>query len=85
MPLYDFACNRCQTSFEAIRPASAAPPPCEACGAEDVVRFMPAPKSFNTIVATTPTSRRYKAGYAHLYNRPKEKISVAVPASPKSE
>jgi len=34
MPLYEFACSRCQELYEDLQKAADAPPPCPSCGAK---------------------------------------------------
>lgn len=80
--MLDFHCNACASDFEALAESDERPP-CKACGSGDTARTPPRAigRPFEVIKATTRTSRRFKAGYIHQYNRPKEKISVSVPAS----
>lgn len=79
MPMYDFVCNACESRFEAITKYGELAT-CT-CGSADTKRLMSAPAIFTTIVATTRTSKKYKAGYSHKFqNRPAEKISVPVAA-----
>lgn len=79
--LHNFQCNTCGKLFEdLVQGVAKAECP---CGSSDT-RLMPAAmKTFSVIQATTPTAKRYKAGYVHRYHRPAEKISVQVPKTAK--
>lgn len=78
MPLYDFSCDRGH-SFEAIVKTDITQLACTESGCYDIAtRHMPATKSFTTIVATTKTSKKYKAGYQHTHNRPKTPGKIQV-------
>lgn len=79
--MYDYQCPCCAHLFEALAEADEEVP-CPDCSESPAERRLTGGRSFSTIQATTPTSKRFKAGYVHTHgNRPKEKISVSVPAS----
>ncbi len=40
MPLYAFACERCDARFDELQRADAPSPPCPGCGAPDVRRLL---------------------------------------------
>jgi putative FmdB family regulatory protein len=78
--MFDFECTSCDTPFEALA-GSDERPPCKNCGSTVTIRVVSSfARPFEVIRATTLTSKQYKAGYVHEYKRPKEKISVSVPA-----
>jgi DNA-directed RNA polymerase subunit RPC12/RpoP len=79
MPMYDFECPACGHRFEDIAKLdeNVTCPSCTESWLCSDHHLMPATKTFTTIVATSRTSKRYKAGYSHKYvNRPAEKIQV---------
>ena len=89
MPMYDMHCPNCHARFEDIAkledkvecPACHASFPCEGN------HYMGIAKPFSTIVPTTATSKKYKAGYVHSHgNRPKTegKIQVGYNGTPKT-
>lgn len=39
MPIYEYRCEACSERFEELVSASAAPPPCPACGSTAVARL----------------------------------------------
>ncbi|WP_414718570.1 FmdB family zinc ribbon protein [Thiocapsa sp.] len=43
MPIYDYRCTCCQTSFERSQSMNAEPPPCPACGGKTARVFLCAP------------------------------------------
>lgn len=78
--MFDYQCACCGHLFEELaEPESEVA--CPQCHESPAERRLTGGRSFSTIQATTPTSKRFKAGYVHQFNRPKEKISVSVPAS----
>jgi putative FmdB family regulatory protein len=79
--MFDFECKGCDWEFEElVCPNEAAVcPNCRSKDTTQVIRSIP--KTFETIRATTLTSKKYKAGYVDQYNRPATKISSAVPRS----
>lgn len=87
LKLFDFLCNACEVRFEGLIASSEECPSCERCGSSEAVdRLMPGTHTFTTIVATTKTSKQYKAGFQHSHGKkPKTpgKIQVQVPASSK--
>jgi len=77
MPIYDFICPKCTKTFERILPSNCLTAECE-CG-DSAVRQMPAPKIFTTIIPTTMTSKKNKAGYQHSHgDRPKTPGKIQV-------
>lgn len=82
--MYDFDCRACGHLFEALVVEDAVVP-CPKCEAAPAERRATGGHIFTVITATTLTSKKYKAGYVHQFNkRPAEKISVQVPSSPKT-
>ena len=83
MPLYDFNCGTCGHRFEEMAKVEEKAIPCLACQ-KIATRELPATHSFSTIVVQHPATRLNRAGNQHLRDaqfRPKEKISVSVPAN----
>lgn len=81
LKMFDYECNACEERYERLIRELDEKPPCPACNSVDVSRLMAGGHLFTTIVPTTLTSKRYKAGYAHHFNnKPAEKISVSVPS-----
>ena len=82
--MYDYACE-CGNQFEALLEENE-PAICPECPAGGPTTRRPTGGHLFTVIkATTNTSKRYKAGFVHKYkNRPAEKISVQVPAAPKT-
>ena len=78
--MFDYQCPVCAYSFEVLADKDDQVE-CPECHESPAVRRLTGGRTFTTIQATTNTSKRYKAGYVHQFNRPKEKISVSVPAS----
>jgi len=78
MPLYDFHCDSCDTTFEALTQSNAVAIAChqEGCNGS-AVKLMPAPHSFNVIQATHNKSKFLKAGGIHL-KRPKTPGKIQV-------
>ena len=80
--LHDYECVSCGHVQEEITHAGSAAADeshaaedvrCQKCG-DKMAPLVPATHSFSTIVATTNTSKRHKAGYVHQYvNRPATK------------
>ncbi len=76
----DFGCLNCGSPFEFMSMGADDKPECPHCGSTGVEKYMSGGHIFDTIVATSLTSKKYKAGYQHNYvNKPAEKISVSVP------
>lgn len=88
LKMYDFCCDACANAFEALVNTSAEDtgtggPECPRCHSTATARRAGGLHVFHTIVATSKTAKKYKAGYVHKFkNRPAEKISVQVPATP---
>lgn len=80
----DYLCEACGEQFEAlVRDEETVD--CPKCTEGPASRRPSGGHLFTVIKATTLTSKKYKAGYQHSHtNRPKEKISVQVPAAPKT-
>ena len=75
MPQYDFECDACGLTYEDLVKSDELSP-CPTCKKPNK-HLMPATHTFTTIVATTLTSKKFKAGYQHQYvNRPATKIQV---------
>jgi len=72
---YDFECLQCEKTFdEYVEGAEGIPDACPHC--ESPLGFKKLPSvwaSPQTIVVDYPGSKRLKAGYTHIYNRPAEK------------
>lgn len=82
--MYDYSCKKCSLQFEALVEGEDAVE-CPNCNASPATRRTSGGHIFTVIKATSLTSKKYKAGYQHSHtNRPKEKISVQVPAMPKA-
>lgn len=80
----DYVCSACDHLFEALA-RDGDPVPCEKCQSTQTSKRATGGHLFTVIKATTTTSKKYKAGYVHKFqNRPAEKISVQVPAAPKT-
>ena len=80
--IYDFSCadSECGSTQEELLHGDDKERDitCNACGGP-VTKNCPAPVTFTTIVPTTRTSKKHKAGYAHKYvNRPATKTQVGV-------
>lgn len=82
--MYDYSCE-CGNQFEALVEEGETPI-CYECNLGGPVHRRPSGGHIFTVIkATTNTSKKYKAGYQHSHtNRPKEKISVQVPATVKT-
>lgn len=80
----DFQCRVCAHQFEAlVRDDELVA--CPECHESPADRRPSGGHLFTVIKATSLTSKKYKAGYQHSHtNRPKEKISVQVPATVKT-
>lgn len=78
--MYDYHCACCDHLFEALAELEENVE-CPECHESPAERRLTGGRTFTTIQATTNTSKRFKAGYVHNFNRPKEKISVSVPSS----
>lgn len=85
MPMYDFECPACGHRFEDIAKLEdrvRCPSCAESISVSDN-HLMPATKTFTTIVATTRTSKKYKAGYVHSHgDKPATKIQVGASGKP---
>ena len=81
LKMYDFLCDCCGHQFEHLAREDSQIE-CPECRESPASRRVSGGHSFVVIKATTNTSKRYKAGYVHQFNRPKEKISVSVPVTP---
>ena len=76
MILRDYRCPACNHTFEALVSKNDVPL-CPACGKANGEAVPSAPKLFNTIVPTTRTSKKHKAGYVHSHgDRPATKVQV---------
>jgi hypothetical protein len=82
--MQNFGCLKCghvqeellHGNYTAGAPYTADDVKCEECGGK-MSPEVPATHTFSTIVPTTNTSKRHKAGYVHQYvDRPAEKTSV---------
>ena len=40
VPIYDYACASCETTFEELARSDAPPPPCPTCGTEETKRLL---------------------------------------------
>jgi putative FmdB family regulatory protein len=78
LKLFNFACRSCRHTFEDLVDESSLPR-CRSCGSTEADRTPGIASPFQVIRTTSLTSKRFKAGYVHLYNRPAEKRSVQVP------
>lgn len=78
LKLFNFACRSCRHTFEELVDESS-PPRCPSCGSAETERTPGIASPSRVIRTTSLTSKRFKAGYVHLYNRPVEKVSVQVP------
>jgi len=85
LKMFDFICPVCDHKFDAlVRDDDETE--CPSCHESPATRRLSGGHQFVVIKATTLTSKKYKAGYQHSHtDRPKEKISVQVPAGPKGE
>jgi len=84
LKMFDYGCAACGHNFEALV-RDDADVECPECHESPATRRATGGHIFTVIKATTTTSKKYKAGYQHSHtNRPKEKISVQVPAAPKT-
>lgn len=81
LKMYDFLCEACGNQFEHLAREDSQIE-CPECHESPASRRVSGGHLFTVIKATTNTSKKYKAGYVHQFNRPKEKISVSVPAAP---
>jgi hypothetical protein len=84
LKMRDFFCNDCQSDFEALVRDGSTVTHAD-CGSSNVETRMSGGKTFTTIVATTKTSKQYKAGYIHSHGkRPKTdgKIQVGYTGTP---
>jgi len=77
LKLFDFVCDECGSKFEELTEVVGVP--CPECGTITTHVAPNCAKSFETIRATSLTSKTYKAGWAHLRNRPATKIQSQVP------
>jgi putative FmdB family regulatory protein len=83
--LFDYGCAACGHEFEALVEGDNEIE-CPECHESPATRRATGGHIFTVITATSLTSKRYKAGYVHNFQkRPAEKISMQVPAGPKSE
>ena len=83
MPLYDFECPACGHHFEDIAKLDDKDTvTCPLCTEGWVAKGnhrIGATKTFTTIIATTPHSKKYKAGYVHSHgDRPKTEGKIQV-------
>lgn len=80
--MYDYECAVCAHQFEALLPEGAEAT-CPQCHESPAGRRATGGHLFTVITPTTLTSKRYKAGYVHKYQkRAAEKTSVQVPLGP---
>jgi putative FmdB family regulatory protein len=78
--LDDYQCLNCNSSFEFMSMQADEKVECPHCGSPAAEKRVTGGHVFDTIVATSLTSKKHKAGYVHNYaNKPAEKISVSVP------
>jgi rubredoxin len=74
---FDFECQSCELTFDAyVEGADGTPEECPRCLVSSSKFFKKLPSSWaspTTIIVDYPGSKRHKAGYMHLYNRPAEK------------
>jgi len=72
---YDFECVKCQTVFgDLVEGCDGQPDICPKCRHRGpFTRMLSAPAIPNQIIVDYPGSKRLKAGYSHVYNRPAEK------------
>ena len=74
MPVYAFACVRCEERFEALQSFEAPPPPCPACASPDARRLLAsfaAPTGRGEASAWTPAATRRDAlgtGHGHHHH-----------------
>jgi DNA-directed RNA polymerase subunit RPC12/RpoP len=78
LKLFNFACSFCLHSFEELVDESSSPR-CPSCGSTATERTPGIASPSRVIRTTSRTSKRFKAGYVHHYNRPAEKRSIQVP------
>lgn len=77
--LQDYSCRACGEIYEYLRHGEGDEPTCPKCGSSDA-GVVPGGRPFSVIVPMYPGAKKHKAGYVHTHgDRPKEKISVAVP------
>ena len=79
--MFDYGCACCGHQFEALVQDDEAVE-CPECRETPAVRRTTGGHIFTVITATSLTSKKYKAGYVHKYQkRPAEKIYSQVPAA----
>ncbi len=84
LKMFDYGCDVCGHQFEALV-QEGADVVCPECQESPATRRATGGHIFTVIKATSLTSKKYKAGHVHNFkNRPAEKISVQVPAAPKT-
>jgi len=84
LKMFDYGCAACGHQFETLV-RDDAEVECPECHESPATRRATGGHIFTVITATSRTSKKYKAGYVHNYQkRPAEKISVQVPAAPKT-
>lgn len=82
--LHDYDCLNCEAEFEYMSMQPDESVQCPHCGSLSTHIKPSGGHVFSTIVATSNSSKKFKAGYQHEYvNKPAEKISVSVPRKPK--
>ena len=72
---FNFECLACHQEFdEYVEGADGLPDACKYCECNHGYKKLPSSwASPTTIIVDYPGSKRWKAGYVHLYNRPAEK------------
>lgn len=78
LKMRDFECGACHATFEALC-ADGESVLCPTCGEQDCARVASNFRTFGTIVPTTPSSKKLKAGYTHTHgDRPKTPGKIQV-------
>lgn len=68
MPMYDFQCQHCGHTFEALVRSSSTPPVCPACASAEVGRQVSAPVAPGKSKAIIASNRRLAAAQGHFSN-----------------
>jgi putative FmdB family regulatory protein len=66
MPLYDFLCSHCDTTFEEIVPVPQTAHECPKCQ-KNADRILSGTKQLTTIIPSYPGCKKKKAGYIHTH------------------
>jgi putative FmdB family regulatory protein len=77
VPIYEFACERCETRFEDLVDAGTETVACPECGSERTVRVYSAPGAPPKLVKSPGEARRQERRNAQLRDRAKRRFKAA--------